>query len=65
MGSSSIFGLLGITECCQIIEDEALLSKKVSKTLVDKLIREVAKGTTSFVESRTDANRLSAIPVLR
>ncbi len=65
MGSCSIFGLLGITECCKIIEDEALLSKKASKTLVDKPIREVAKGTKSLVESRTDGNRRSAIPVLR
>jgi len=52
MDSYSIFGLLGITECCQIIEDEALLSKKVSKTLVDKLIREVAKGITCSTPPR-------------
>jgi PAS domain S-box-containing protein len=50
-GSCSIFGLAGIVECCKIIEDEALLSKTVSKTIVDKLTREVAQGSKSLQET--------------
>jgi PAS domain S-box-containing protein len=50
-GGCSIFGLAGIVECCKIIEAEARLSKKVSKTIVDKLTREVAQGTKRLLEA--------------
>ncbi len=49
-GGCSIFGLAGIVECCKIIEDEARLSKTVSKALVDKLTREVAQGSKRLQE---------------
>jgi PAS domain S-box-containing protein len=50
-GGCSIFGLAGIVECCKIIEAETRLSKKVSKTIVDKLTREVAQGTKRLLEA--------------
>jgi HPt (histidine-containing phosphotransfer) domain-containing protein len=50
-GGCSIFGLVGIAECCKVIEDEARLSHKVSQTLVDKLIREIEQGTKSLLEA--------------
>lgn len=50
-GGCSIFGLVGIAECCKIIEDEARLPNKVSQTLVDNLIREVEQGKKSLLEA--------------
>ena len=47
-GGCSVFGLTGIQDCCRIIEDEVRQSKLLTKTHVDKLIREIEKGMKSL-----------------
>jgi PAS domain S-box-containing protein len=47
-GGCSIFGLTGIQDCCRVIEDEVRQSKPLTKTHVEKLIREIEKGMKSL-----------------
>ena len=43
-GGCSIFGLTGIHDCCREIEDKVRQSEPLTKTHVDKLIREIEEG---------------------
>jgi PAS domain S-box-containing protein len=47
-GGCSIFGLIGIQDCCRLIEDEVSQSRPLTKTQVDKLFRETEEGMKSL-----------------